>query len=70
MKDYYEILGINTTSNSGEIKKAYRKLSMNNHGCSMDDPSMDYAQINHGLSMDNPWMIHRLSVDIPWIIHG
>ena len=31
MVDYYEILGVNTTSNSDEIKKAYRKLSFKNH---------------------------------------
>jgi DnaJ family protein A protein 2 len=31
MGDYYEILGVDATSNSGEIKKAYRKLSIKNH---------------------------------------
>jgi len=31
MTDYYEILGVNTTSNSDEIKKAYRKLSLKHH---------------------------------------
>uniref|UniRef100_A0A6C0C6R2 J domain-containing protein n=1 Tax=viral metagenome TaxID=1070528 RepID=A0A6C0C6R2_9ZZZZ len=38
MVDYYEILGVNSTSNSGEIKKAYRKLSIKNHPDRGGDP--------------------------------
>jgi len=45
MEDYYEILGINKTSNSGEIKKAYRKLSIKNHPDRGGDPE-DMKKIN------------------------
>ncbi len=31
MTDYYKVLGVNSTSNFGDIKKAYRKLSIKNH---------------------------------------
>ena len=45
MEDYYEILGINKTSNSGEIKKAYRKLSIKNHPDRGGNPE-DMKKIN------------------------
>ena len=31
MKDYYYILGIQTTATTEEVKKAYRKLSLKFH---------------------------------------
>ena len=45
MTDYYEILGITTTSNSGEIKKAYRQLSIKNHPDRGGNPE-DMKKIN------------------------
>lgn len=30
-KDYYDILGINKSSNESDIKKAYRKLAKEKH---------------------------------------
>ena len=30
-RDYYEILGVNKSSSSGDIKKAYRKVAIKYH---------------------------------------
>lgn len=37
-RDYYEILGVNKTSNQDEIKKSYRKLAMQYHPDKNKDP--------------------------------
>ena len=31
MEDYYKILGVQSNSNSDDIKKSYRKLSLKHH---------------------------------------
>lgn len=44
--DYYNILGVNKNSNPDEIKKAYRKLAMENHPDRTGGDDSKFKQIN------------------------
>lgn len=39
MEDFYKILGVSKTANSGEIRKAYLKLARDNHPDRFKDPA-------------------------------
>uniref|UniRef100_A0A6C0EN62 J domain-containing protein n=1 Tax=viral metagenome TaxID=1070528 RepID=A0A6C0EN62_9ZZZZ len=67
MEDYYEILGIDKTSNSGEIKKAYRKLSIKNHPDRGGNPE-DMKKINaayHTLGDDEKKRMYDMQKNNP-----
>jgi molecular chaperone DnaJ len=54
MKDYYATLGVNRTASKDDIKKAYRKLSMQHHpDRNPDDPEAEnkFKEINEAYSV-------------------
>ena len=54
MEDYYKILGVQSTSNSDDIKKSYRKLSLKHHPDRGGDAN-DFKKINEAYqTLGNP----------------
>ena len=54
MEDYYKILGVQSNSNSDDIKKSYRKLSLKHHPDRGGDAN-DFKKINEAYqTLGNP----------------
>ena len=57
MPNYYDVLGVSKESDDGEIKKAYRKLSLQHHPDrnQEDDTTEKFQEINEAFEvLSNP----------------